>query len=376
MSIGKAIRLLISAIALTVGLLPSLHAQAQGRLGDIYDFMVMDVCVKPGGATLASAIPGDRDCGQHRNTEPGEMPPYILGNFPSPGSDCRQGTIAKLNLPVTRLSTTRIVSSSLKGRSADCRGPDANASGGASIQWRDNGYGFIMGSYSPVALSVYESSNCLRHSDSSERFFRGWVIAPTPVPAVGTTGYGVFESALLTGAASSHMGACSPKYRRALTTWTVAPFAYKSGRDFVSIVSSHFAQVAGDEKSPGESRQMEQTYWTREFGLTRWEKWAREDWINPRSHQGALELAQALYARGRCSQPFDRNLNFNSEMQISSSATGAGKIYARTIRNPISGEQHVWVMTLCEDYTNVMPNSNTSPSPQNLPDLADEAYWR
>ncbi|MGO4440799.1 hypothetical protein [Rhizobium sp. RAF56] len=375
MRFRQPILLLFFSFICVMVLLPRRPVNAQEALGDIYDFMVMDVCTEADGR-IVNAVPGERECRHHRNVKPGEIPPYRLGNFAAPAANCRQGSISKLNLPLVRGSNTRIVSTTIRNRSDNCAG-DALAGNGASIQWRDNGYGFIMGSYSPVMLSVFESSGCLEHSDTSERFFRGWVIAPTAVPPLGSTGYGVFESKLLRGAASDHMGPCAIQYRRALTTWAVTQVTYKSGRRLVSIVSDHFAKVARSQRSQGESQQMEQTYWTREFGLARWEKWARQDWTNPRNKIGAIPLAQALYARDRCGPPVDGTFSFSPEMEVSSAGRGSpDRAYARTIRNPATGETETWLMTLCEDYTNVQSAPDAESEANTVPSLADEAYWR
>lgn len=368
----------LSPLAVLVfGLVGPAWAQAPATIAD---YMVMDVCVDADDAIVPGLVPGDAGCERRRNIQPGEPPPYELRNFLNPGGDCPTdgGTVAKLNLPVTRDGQTRIVSSTLSLPVSPCSGargrPGRVGEGGASIQWHDEAYGFIMGSYSPVALSIYQTPLCRNDSTSSRRFFRGWVIAPASVPAVGQGGHGVFESRLATGAASALPQACPTRYRRALTTWLVTPMRYTAGRELVSVVSSHFAQVSRDGLSPGATMQMEQTYWTREFGLSRWEKWAREDWVHPRSHRSAPDLARELRQRGRCGPPTGGTFEVSSRTRFTD-APGHDDAYARAIVDPKSGRSHVWLMTLCEDYTNI----RTRPAEQRLPDvsaIADPAYWR
>lgn len=346
----------------------------------IADFMTMDVCVDAADSIVPGLVPGDAGCTHRRDIRPGEPPPYELRNFLNPGGDCTVdgGTVAKLNRPVERGGQTRIVSSTLNLPPGPCSGsrgrPGRPGEGGASIQWHDEGYGFIMGSYSPVALSIYQTPLCRNGSGSSRRFFRGWVIAPAAVPAMGESGYGVFESRLATGAASALPRACPTRYRRALTTWLVAPMRFTSGREMVSVVSGHFAQVSRDGLSPGATMQMEQTYWTREFGLSRWEKWAREDWVHPRSHRPAADLARELRRRGRCGPPAGGTFDISSRTRFTD-APDREDAYARLIVDPRTGKRQLWLMTLCEDYTNV----RALPSGQPLPDIsaiADPAYWR
>ncbi|OQP85798.1 hypothetical protein BTR14_13515 [Rhizobium rhizosphaerae] len=368
----------LSPALLAFGLLSSAAPSHAAGLGPIGDFMTMDVCVGADGKPVPG-IPGEGACKRHRDIKPGEAPSYTLQNFGSPRSKCPTAPIAKINVPVVKDGNTRIVSSTIRqpacGKPAPGGDGEDGSQNGASIQWHDQGYGFIMGSYSPVALSTFESDRCLTDSASSERFFRGWVIGPAEVPGIGATGYGVFPSKLKTGKAATLMGGCAERYNRALTTWSVNEVTYKSGRKLVSIVSDHYAQGAPDGQSQGNAMQVEQTYWTREFGLSRWEKWAREDWVHPRSKKPAPELAQALYAAGRCSAPLSQPLAFGKNMQVIPAENAAGA-YAKVIRNPATGEQHTWYMTLCEDYTNAAETPDAGRYVGMLSNLADDTYWR
>ncbi|MCD7107594.1 hypothetical protein LRX75_00945 [Rhizobium sp. DKSPLA3] len=368
---------LLRSAAATMAILAAFTtaAHAQG-FGPIADFMVMDVCTGPDGQAV-SGIPGDKGCQRHRDIAPGETPPYTLQNFPAPTSGCAAGPVSKINVPVSRFNETRIISSTLRQIPCGATDPDSDDDlerNGASIQWHDDAYGFIMGSYSPVSLSSFESDLCGANRETSRRFFRGWVIGPADVPALGATGYGVFQTKLQKGAASANMGACALRYTRALTTWAVEKISYTSGRALVSVVSSHYSRGAPDGESPGDAMQMEQTFWTREFGLSRWEKWAREDWVHPRSGKSARDLAAQLVAAGRCSPPVHAPLTFTPAMQMSGTENGAD-LYSRVISNPLTGEQHTWVMTLCEDYTNISPLADGGKVLARVSTLADDGYW-
>jgi hypothetical protein len=233
-----------------------------------------------------------------------------------------------------------------------------------------------MGSYSPVSLSSFESNLCADRQNSSQRFFRGWVIAPFDVPDIGSTGFGVFPSKLHAGDPAEAMGACATRYNRGLTTWLVRDFTYKSSRKLTSVISSHYSRSSPDGKSPGDAMQVEQTFWTREFGLSRWEKWAREDWIHPRSKNTAGELALRLKQAGRCSNPAEGIITFNDRMQLVSPSQSSGR-YEQTIRNPDTGEEHRWFMTLCEDYTNaVAAPAEAGNLAAEVGALANDIYWR
>lgn len=357
---------------------PTNNVQNQQGAQSILDYMIMDVCTDSSDRIQTGVIPGDSQCQRRRNIRPGETPPYVLHNFGYPGSRCaNSGTIDKTNAPVTRTGVTRIVSTTI--RRGDCLAPtkaadladDATDADGASIQWADDRYGFIMGSYSPVALSAFQSSLCRDNPNSSRRFFRSWVIAPTDLPATRKSGGGVFDGAMVKGASKAIMGACPARYRKGFASWTIQPFTFKSNRKMVAVISSHFAQAAPDGLSPGNAMQMERTYWTSEFGISRWEKWTRED-FDRKDGQSVNALASRLVQRGRCSAPQMAAITYSSA--LAERGANGKDIYALLLTNPRTGESHRWLMTLCEDYSNArLPDANTRRLKAD--NLASDLYW-
>src|SRR5262249_45062406 len=135
---------------------------------------------------LGNLTPADPQCIHRRNINPGEPVPYHLHNFDT-GCDPDVGTVSKDNIPVVKNGITRVVSyydhdikGSCRKAPAD-RQSDAQQDGG-SVQWYDADYGYIMGSWSPVALSSFVGPLCNQGPHSSLRFARGWVIAPANLP--------------------------------------------------------------------------------------------------------------------------------------------------------------------------------------------------
>lgn len=366
-------------LSATVVVATMVGAPAAGAdYGPISNFMTMDVCVGADNSPTTGQIPGDKACKKHRDIRVGETPSYTLGNFPSTKAACATGSVIKTNIPVRKGDNIRIVSTTMKtscGSSGKVGDPEDMENNGASIQWYDQGYGFIMGSWSPVALSSFESTMCQSNSQSSARFFRGWVIGPATVPALGSSGIGVFPSKLLNGDPSTVMGPCATRYNRGLTTWTVENVDFKSNRNLVSLVTDHYARSAADGASPGDALQFERTYWTREFGLSRWEKWAREDWVHPRARKSAPDLARSMFAAGRCSPPMAQAISYGPQMQLAQTQARPDA-YTRIIRNPQTGEQHTWYMTLCEDYTNTVTSNKTGDYAKASASLADDVYWK
>ncbi len=338
----------------------------------ISDWMVMQVCSDGAGAILPGVVPIDPACTKHRKIGQNETPPYRLRGWPAVDG-CHGGIVTKWNMPIAKAGVIRIVSVSeqtMEGCEDDATAED-DWFKGASIQWFDGGYAFIMGSWSPVGLSSFESPLCQQGAASSHRFFRGWVIAPTVVPQAGIPGWGVFPSKLLVGKGTPVAGPCPTHYQRGLTMWVMDDVQFR-GPKLRAIVSHHFARADTSGIAPGAAEQVERTYWTREFGLTRWEKWARDDWTNPRSHQPAIVLAKQMFAHGRCSKPYGLPARVTPGLVTEPLLTDG--TYSQAFIDPRIGQRHVWYMTLCDDWTNFL---RTPPAPGvNRSAGIDPVYWR
>jgi len=328
----------------------------------IYDYMVMDVCVDASNRMIRGLTPADSQCTRRRNIEPGEPVAYELHNFRPRARGCAQslGTIAKVNIPVVKAGVTRIVSSYNHDLGAECA-EDATTrasagggdlSGGASVQGYDGGFGYIMGSWSPVALSSFVGPLCSTSPSTAIRFARGWVIGPSTPPAQSRAyGYISLPSALETGPPSLSTP-CPTLSHAGFTTWVRDTFTFTSGLALDSIMSEHFSRASDMGDAPGEAEQVERTYWTRAFGLSRWEKWARDDWVNPRNHMTALQQAQAEYRSGNCKTPY--SIAATVSPHLAYAPIEAPNVFARTVRQPGQTAVHIWYMTLCEDYTNIV----------------------
>lgn len=355
---------LTAAFALTaVATVPAHARTSASSSGDtIYDYMVMDVCVDASNRVIRGLTPADAQCTRHRDIEPGEPVAYELHNFRPHARGCALllGTIAKVNLPVDKAGVTRIVSSYNHNLGAECAdGVATRASngggdlaGGASVQWYDRGFGYIMGSWSPVALSSFVGPLCSASPSTSIRFARGWVIGPAAPPAQARVyGYVSLASALETGPPSLATP-CPPLNHAGFTTWVRDTFTFTSGLALDAIMSEHFSQTSDIGDAPGEAEQVERTYWTRAFGLSRWEKWARDDWVNPRNHRTALQQALAEYRSGNCKTPYSIAATLSRHLDYA--PADAPNVFARSIQQPGQAGSHIWYMTLCEDYTNIV----------------------
>lgn len=350
--------------------------------GDIRSFMVMTVCADASDQVIRGLSPLDAACTTRRKIRPGEAIPYHLHNFPPADAPCRarQGSVSKDNVPVIRNGVARIVSYYDRAAAAGCddepsaEQPAAADPGkrGGSVQWADEAFGFIMGSWSPVSLSYLRAPGCAAHPSSSEAMFRGWVIAPSRTAAITQAiGYGVFASKLDLGSPARTFGACPPHYHRSFNTWTRAESVpFRSGARLGAIIASHYARADAPGASPGASEQMERTYWTAEFGLTRWEKWARADWVNPRNHRSAAELARIVRDTGTCGRGHPMAGKIGTALAVTPADTQDG--YGERLTSEAGGTQ--WLMTLCQDYSNIVMDAD--PGPPAWAATMDPAYWQ
>lgn len=342
-------------------------ASAQAAMSDL---MTMTICADPAGKVLPGVAPGDPACKAARKIQPGEVPPYQLNDFAVVGSPCpnRLGVAARANLPVSIGAVTRIVSFDRHAVRSGCvvRGtPDVVET---SVQWFDSGYAYILGDATPTGLFSFDSPDtCRLNSRNAARFSRGWVIAPETLPPQGQPGYAVFNAVVSPGLPAGLFGHCPASGHRGLTVWIMDGMTYTGGPAMPSLVSNHYssADIAG--VSPGDGQQMERTYWTAAFGLTRWEKWARADWTGGSAPPN--QLARTVFAGHTCDTPYALPARVTPGMQMGPLvATGS---YVQILRDPRTGIQHAWYLLDCHDFTNLVRTPQSAPAV--MP--ADYAGW-
>jgi hypothetical protein len=375
-----------AALGLAAGLLLSVWgsaSQAQTGPESIADFMVMDVCVDAHDQIVPGMTPVDSGCLHRRKIRAGEPVPYHMHNFPPAGAPCklRLGTLSKESVPVERNGTTRFTIYYDKGVDHSCPGVkpsepefgrlDPTESG--SVLWFDKDYSFWLGSWSMVSAATFKSPLCTPGVTSSRQFYRGRILAPTKVPTqFGVAGFGVFESKLVPGSPGATVTQCPRDYNAHITTWVRDHYTFKSGMKLDTIVTSHYTKADGSGTALGDAMQMERSYWTKEFGFTRWEKWARDDWVHPRSGKSVKDLAAVLFAKGDCSKPYQMPADVSPGMQFDKVSEDGS--YSQVVRDPRTGEQHRWYISICEDYTNIVTDPPGS-SPFEWNKHIDDVYW-
>jgi hypothetical protein len=405
----------IKFMAIPLGLLAALpFAPARAQVGGpISDFMVMRVCTassSSGAAILPGVAPGDTACVYSRQIAAGETPPYTLRDFApnyianaAPSCPGTFGPLLRANAPVTISGVTRIVSFSQTGTNTTCATAGTIGTGAGltdtSVQSSDTttGYGFIMGSSGPNGISLNDAYNVFANGATTggipstpvchtstpyiaARFANSWLIGLSTVSA-SLPGPIQFAEVNLqnitpdTYTADQTAGiACSTPYVSSFHIWRADWFMFFSGRQLPAVIASHYTQAASNNAGPGASQQMERTYWTREFGLSRWEKWTRDDL----SVGGVAPnvTAKTLLSHATCAQvgraagsPYPIVTNpADSHTSTSMTLSSVNGVYQKVV-GP-DGTTHSWYMTLCADYTNI-DRSTTGQSLPSVPAVYD-----
>jgi hypothetical protein len=339
----------------------------------IVDVMLMTVCTDSRDSVVLGLAPTDAACTGARKLRPGETPPYRLFDFSAAGGACAgaAGVVSRVNQPVALAGVTRVVSFDRHVPRSGCQPSGAGSPFGASVQGSDGQYGFIMGDDGPTGLISYDSTTqCRATPHSTTRFARGWVIGPATPPAPLVPGYTAINAVLTTGVpATALQAACPTGGALALTDWVLDAMTFTGGLKLSALVSDHYSNGNAAGTGPGTAQQMERTYWTKAFGLTRWEKWARSDWTGGTAP--VATLASTLKAGGTCNAPHAMPAAPAPAMQVGALQSAGG--WSQAIRDATTGAQYTWMMVDCDDYTNLDRNP-----PPDAPSVSasDDGWWQ
>lgn len=233
---------------------------------DLMDYLVQDVCIGPG----SGPIEGDpAKCARHRNIAIGEPQTYVMTDY-----DRRTGATfqASSSIPVrgTHGHLMVLLIKNLKGSfNPNYRFTFVPARDAFDlIDVRHSGYASIIRTFDGGCFDQVFSRNGSRKNLTDRS--RGWVLFPlSPAPSAWPR----TQALKLTTwrmQLTPMKGVCTDNHAAGVTSWNKpARYTFESGKTLTAIRSDHFA--AADLHQPENS--FERTYFTREYGLTRWEAW-------------------------------------------------------------------------------------------------------
>lgn len=367
MSLGRA-----GLIALALG--AALPARAEPV--DMRDYMIQDVCLDATGAVMPGVAPGDPRCTEHRDIREGERVPYHLAAAGVPlRCDARQ--TFRDNVPFTRNNRERVVGFVTIDRKP-CVSGDPWVTAYLSVRWFDDRYAFIMGMWTRGAdggrYGGGVTPTCDADPASSERYYRNWVLADYRNLANGEVGFKVFEKRGQLLDLSRPGDPCPAAYpNRILALWTRGDFTFTNGQKLNAIISHPYSQADQAGLAPGRSGQMERTYWTREFGQTRWENWKREDWVNKKLGKAAPELAEDYFRAEHCSPPYELKGEVTPGLILGPIEQKDG-LFTQLATDKATGESHRWYLAGCQETTVIVPPADPAGDPYPSLEAAGERF--
>lgn len=239
------------------------------------DYLIQDVCARPGGAPLAvDPFDGCPAGSSRRDLRMGEALPYHRHDQPDGANP--QGFQRHDSFPVPGpAGAPRLVHPFDFPPFGEQNGPD-----GYDVAEADGAWAAIVGTRDPTGLAqTFFGPGCAL-ADS-------WILAPTANPAASGSTVAMLRGAGWERAGQPFPGACPGGRDAAYTAWRALPafpFGGQGGartRRIDAILSEHYGGA-----DPATADHIEKFYLTRLYGLTRWERWQ-----NGRLHPGTTPKA-------------------------------------------------------------------------------------
>jgi hypothetical protein len=233
---------------------------------ELLDYLIQDVCVD---SSDRAKIGDPAVCKSHRNLRVGEALPYILTDF-DPIHGLSYQSVSSVPVLGTDHQLKVLVVKILQGNfTQDFHFSFSNARDGFDlIDVGHSNYASIVRTYDPGCHDQLFSRNS-RVASLADRS-GGWVLFPLAEPP-----------SELAPATSLHLTTwrvqlspggvrCASNHATGITVWyRPTPYTFRSGKKLTTLRTDHFA--AEDLAQPENS--FERFYFTREYGLTRWESW-------------------------------------------------------------------------------------------------------
>jgi hypothetical protein len=348
----------------------------QARSG-IIDFLVQDVCLDAAGRIIPGMSPVDPRCTARRNVRSGDLLPYHLTKVIEGGVGCGKRRLIRDNVLWRHNGVDRVVGAVQIEKDACSRSEPIPAY--YSVRWADEKFAFIMGAWSRGqdggSVGGGLTPECAKAPHTSRRFFRNWVLSSSQVPEVDSVGFGVFEKLGSFHGLPPMDADCPARYpSKYLAIWSRKPFRYSSGHALDTIISHPYSQVDVSGHTPGRGKQMERTYWTKEFGQSRWESWKREDYYGRKAEKSATELAESFNEVGVCSPPASISGMVTPGLKLSPIEQNNG-IYSQVATDTRTGESHRWIMANCQDMTETIDPLHSEGDPYPSTEPVTSRFW-
>ena len=255
----------------------------------IKDYLIQDVCLNFLGFVIP-VDPASSQCVFSRDLRFNEGLPYHKhdqkGNDTNPAA--AQGYQRSDSFPIVNdvsKSIPAIVSTLDFGVGGATFGAvDANIDGYNLYEMKGL-YASIYGTKDPTGVSYFISPLCKVGKGNED----SWGLFPT---GASTTGTKIFSLMI-----ASSPTACPKTFDTSYTAWEFPGIlTYTNGVKLDSAISYHYSHATGET-----SDHLEKFFFTRKYGLTRWERWERP---NTPYHTNEAARSAAKEATGVCNGPW------------------------------------------------------------------------
>jgi len=350
---------------------------------DIYDFFVQDVCLI-GDDVDTATLP--HNCANRRNMRTTDNFYYRThARYDDSRVQFEYGNDAWSSYPVIENGVRRIVLLKDNGKvqsSGDSFGIFDN-NDGVSIRWMGsstNSYGFLLFTASPNGAGFgMTSHHCSKAPDKIARYYDNWIHGPKdPTKLELDKPWGV--STLVRQINSVNPDNCNDntcdkresipetcgatKYYKNAFHFAVRTknFRFTNNRKMETIVHQKFSIGSSSNKGPTIAKTFERIYLTREYGVTRWEQWEREDKVNfNKSSKMLISMTSAAARKQRiCTPPYNIASNPGTGVNF---RTGSILIdengYYEKYKDTSTGEGYKkWYLVACVDVTGKILTGN------------------
>lgn len=272
----------------------NLTGDAQWQL--VHDYMVQDVCVDAQSQVLPDVSPLSPSCTAHRDLRVGEALPYHKHDWPGDvdAASAQQGYQRSDSFPAQLPNFGEVITQSFDfGGSGRNFGTLDAGDGGQLIAFSSAFAGILATQDGGNGLQFMAGPTCLTGGVTPQRLLDSWQLS-SRVANQETGGNTVANLKIVTEPQ------CPNSFDSSFTEWSFQSLRYRldqTGHQSVplkTMVSGHYggADVASADH-------LERFYFTRELGLTRWERWQQLP-QEPVKRQEVLATAAWFASTGRC----------------------------------------------------------------------------
>lgn len=335
---NRSIACLTALLGAALGAASSVSAQTAPPSPDAppgwahaYDYMVQDVCTDDGGRVIANISPADTParCPHRRDVRIGEPLPYHKQDWP-PTQQLQQAPFGHQRADSFPIHTEMFGTVVAQARGMGAIDPAtrrfvAAPSGGGLYFFSER---YVASGFTDDVVhgpQFFLGPRCAS-SNERERHLDAWIFVARDFSEdrPGET---------IAHQTGRMQGCLNGRFANSYTDWHVEPLTLRTRtadgvqpHAFQVLISNHFGGPTIET-----AKNLERFYFTREFGLARWERWQNLD-LQQRPND--VSRAQVLATSGRCDP----------------------------VQHVPSTSGH-WVMVDCRQWTNISPADNPTGDP-------------